>query len=176
MTQKQLAQLLHISDKAVSKWERGSGLPDISLLCELAGILNVSIENLLDQKSQSNNIKGDNMKNSKFYVCPTCGNILLSTGDATINCCGKTMTASEAKKATDNEKLTVEIIENDWYISSEHPMTKDDYISFIAFLSSGKMLIIKKYPEWNLQARFPKREHGKLFWYSEKDGLKYMLI
>lgn len=41
MTQKELAACLYVSDKAVSKWERGLSVPDISLLVPLAEQLNV---------------------------------------------------------------------------------------------------------------------------------------
>lgn len=47
MTQKELAEKLYISDKAVSKWERGLSLPDIALLQPLAEILEVSVTELL---------------------------------------------------------------------------------------------------------------------------------
>lgn len=47
LTQKELADKLHITDKAVSKWERGLSCPDIALLPELAGILDVTVDELL---------------------------------------------------------------------------------------------------------------------------------
>ncbi len=47
MTQKQLAEKMGISDKAVSKWERGTGLPDVSLLLTLADILDMDVRALL---------------------------------------------------------------------------------------------------------------------------------
>ena len=47
LTQKELAQQLHISDRTVSKWERGAGFPDISLLEPLADALDVSIVDLI---------------------------------------------------------------------------------------------------------------------------------
>ena len=47
MTQKQLAQRLHLSDRTVSKWERGAGLPDISLLEPLADALDLTVQSLL---------------------------------------------------------------------------------------------------------------------------------
>ena len=49
-TQKELAEKLFISDKAVSKWERGLSMPDISLLVPLAEILDVSVTELLEGK------------------------------------------------------------------------------------------------------------------------------
>lgn len=133
MTQKELAEKLMISDKTISKWERGLGCPDISFLTELSKILGVNIENILKGNIEINDFIGGNMKNSKYYVCPVCGNVTVCTGNAEISCCGKKLEALEAKKADETEKLNVEQIENDWYISSEHPMTKDHYISFIAF-------------------------------------------
>ena len=49
MTQKQIADLMNISDKTISKWERGLGCPDISLLPELSQILGVSIDQILSE-------------------------------------------------------------------------------------------------------------------------------
>ena len=47
MTQKDLADRLHVSDRAVSKWERGAGFPDVSILTELADALDVTVTELL---------------------------------------------------------------------------------------------------------------------------------
>ncbi len=47
MTQKELADKLQITDKAVSKWERGLSFPDISILIPLSEALNVSLYDLL---------------------------------------------------------------------------------------------------------------------------------
>ncbi|MGE4276512.1 MAG: helix-turn-helix domain-containing protein [Lawsonibacter sp.] len=47
LTQKQLAEQLHVSDRTVSKWERGAGFPDISLLEPLADALGISVTGLL---------------------------------------------------------------------------------------------------------------------------------
>ena len=47
LTQRQLAELVGVSDKAVSKWERGLSLPDISLLEPLADALGVTVAELL---------------------------------------------------------------------------------------------------------------------------------
>ena len=47
MTQKDLAAALHVSDRAVSKWERGAGFPDVSLLEPLADALGLQVLELL---------------------------------------------------------------------------------------------------------------------------------
>lgn len=175
-TQKQLADMMNISDKTISKWERGLGCPDLSLVSELSEILEVDIKKLLDGDLIQNSFVGGNMKNSKYYVCPTCGNISLCTGNAEISCCGRVLKELELKKAKNEEKLLVEEIENEWFISSNHPMAKEDYISFIAFATGDKVQIIKQYPEWNLQVRIPKKGRGKLIWFSTKEGLLYQLL
>ena len=52
MTQKELAKVLHVSDRAVSKWERGVGFPDVSLLEPLAEALNLQVMDLLRGEEQ----------------------------------------------------------------------------------------------------------------------------
>lgn len=54
MTQKELADKLFITDKAVSKWERGISFPDISILIPLAEILNISLYDLLKGEKEDN--------------------------------------------------------------------------------------------------------------------------
>ena len=53
MTQKALANAMNISDRTISKWERGAGCPDVSLLRELSDILGVNIEKILLGESNS---------------------------------------------------------------------------------------------------------------------------
>ena len=50
MTQQQLAEKLYITDKAVSKWERGLSFPDITILKSLAEILELDVSELLNCK------------------------------------------------------------------------------------------------------------------------------
>ena len=176
MTQKQLADKMNISDKTISKWERGLGCPDLSIVSELSEILEVDIKKLLDGDLIQNDFVGGNMKNSKYYVCSTCNNISICTGNAEVSCCGRILKEQKMKKAKDEEKLKVEEIENEWYLTSSHPMTKEDYISFIAFATGDKIQIIKQYPQWDLQVRIPKKGRGKLIWFSTSKGLFYQLV
>ena len=176
LTQKELANLMHISDRTISKWERGQGCPDVSLLQDLSSLLGVNIEDILDGELSANDFVGGNMKKSKYFVCQSCHNIVLSTGNATISCCGRKLEALVPTKAKDEEKLNVSQIEDEWFITSDHPMSKDHYISFIAFATGDQVQIIKQYPEWALQTRLPKRKHGTLLWYCTQHGLYYQLI
>lgn len=176
MTQKQLADLMNISDKTISKWERGLGCPDISLLPELSQILGVNIEEILLGEIEFNEMVGGNMKKLKFYVCPQCNNLMTATGDASISCCGKRLEALVAEKANEKHLLKIEPIEDELYVSSAHEMRKEHYISFVAYVTGDKALIVKQYPEWNMQFRFHKLGHGKLYWYCSNHGLFYQLI
>ena len=171
MTQKSLADLMNISDKTVSKWERGMGLPDVSLLIELSDIFGIKVDTLLTGRMNINDEKGVNMKNAKYYVCPECRNLVFATGDAEISCCGRKLTALEMKKAEPDEKLSVEIVENDWYITTSHPMTKEHYISFLAFVTSDRVQFVKLYPEGNAETRMQLRGRGFLYYYCNQHGL-----
>ena len=173
ITQKQLADRLNISDRAVSKWERGLGLPDVSILSEVAEMLGITVETLLCGEVSENDLNGGNMKETKYYVCKSCGNIALSTGNAEISCCGKKMTAETPQKANDENTVEIHEVENELYITSRHPMTKEHYISFAAFADGGSLYMAKQYPEWDFQLRLPRRKHGMLIWYCTRHGLFY---
>lgn len=176
LTQKQLADQLGISDKAVSKWERGLGAPEISLICELSDLLGVNIETLLSGHVPRGTFTGGNMKKLKYYICPNCQNITVCTGEAEVSCCGRKLEAQTPVKAADDQKLKVETAEDDWYITSDHPMTKEHYISFVSFAAGDRVQMIKQYPEWNLDLRIQKRGHGMLVWYCVQHGLFYQLL
>lgn len=176
MTQKELADKMNISDKTVSKWERGLGCPEISLISEISDLLGVDTQSLLIGDITPNDFVVGNMKNTKYYVCPTCHNISFCTGEAEVSCCGKKLTAQPLKKADESEKLSVEVNEEDWYITSVHPMVKHHYISFVVFATGDCIQVIKQYPEWNLELRLPKRGHGMLIWYCTEHGLLYQLL
>jgi Predicted transcriptional regulators len=176
LTQKQLADRMNISDKAVSKWERGFGCPDVSLLSELSEILGVDLEKLLLGELDANDLVGGNMKKLKFYVCPNCGNLLTATADAAVSCCGKKLQPLTPRKAEDAEKLSVEEVEDEYFISTDHEMTREHYISFVALLTGDSIMLRKQYPEWDLQVRIPRFSHGMLVWYCTRHGLQYQLI
>ncbi|MDU4934500.1 MAG: helix-turn-helix domain-containing protein [Peptostreptococcaceae bacterium] len=176
MTQKQVAELMNISDKTISKWERGLGCPDVSLLLGLSNIFGVSIEGILSGEINLNELSGGNMKNIKFYVCDKCGNLITSTSEAAISCCGKKMEAAVAKKAEEGHKLNVESIENEFFITTEHEMKKEHYITFVAHVKGDRVQIVKQYPEWNMQFRLNQVGRGKLYFYCINHGLFYQIV
>ncbi|MBR6386277.1 MAG: helix-turn-helix domain-containing protein [Ruminococcus sp.] len=170
LTQKQLAERINVSDKAVSKWECGSGCPDISLLSALADVFGTDIQVLLAGGIDKNERDKD-MKKLKFYVCRDCGNIITSTSDSSVTCCGNKLSALEPRKAEENEKLKIEDIGGELYISSEHEMSKEHYISFVAYVSDSSMMMFRQYPEWGVNITMPMYRTGRLMWYCNKCGL-----
>ena len=105
------------------------------------------------------------------YVCPVCGNIIHSMGAASISCHGITLMPMEAEKGDDEHRLQIERIEDEYYVTIDHDMTKNHYISFMAAASSDRMQIVKLYPEGNAQARFKINGVKEIFYYCNKDGL-----
>ena len=176
MTQLELALCLNVTDRAVSKWERGLGCPDISLLTKLSEIFSVDSGSIIEGDMEGNEKRSGNMKKTKFYVCPICGNIITASENTNVSCCGRKLEGLEEKKNLDEEMKIERVDGTELYISSSHPMTKDDYISFFSYVTSDSLLLKKLYPEWGVDIRFPWLGHGKIMWYSEKEGLKYKLI
>ena len=176
MTQQMLAEKLHVSAKAVSKWETGAGCPDVALIPELAALFSVPAEVLLTGELDDNQTTGDNMKKTKFYVCPHCGNVVFSARAAGMTCCGRSLAPLEPQKAADEEKLRVEVVENDYFITTEHPMEKEHSITFAALLTGDTVLLRRLWPEWNMQVRFPRIGRGMLVWHCSRHGLFYQYI
>lgn len=170
-TQVQLAEKICVSDKTVSKWETGKGYPDISLLEPLAEALKVSITELLSGNLITNNNVSANMLRSKFYVCPVCGNIIHSVGESLVQCNGVTLVPEEPAKPDEKHNIKVERIEDEYYVSVEHEMTKNHYISFIAAVSDDGIQLKKIYPESAAEARFRIEGVRKFYCYCNRDGL-----
>lgn len=171
LTQSQLAEKLFVSDKTVSKWETGKGFPDISLIEPLASVLRVSIPELLSGEQITNINRCANIAKSKIYICPICGNILHSTGAALISCCGVTLPPEGAEAADAEHQIMCEKIDDEYHISINHPMTKEHYISFVAYCTDNRFEFIKLYPEGPAEASFFSRRHGYIFWYCNHHGL-----
>ena len=171
MTQKELAELLNLSDRTVSKWERGNGCPDVSLLGELSNVLGVPVDQLLTGELEANTADGGNMKRIKFYVCPVCGNVISSTGMAEISCCGRKLNALKARPADLSHSVSAKAVEGDYYITLEHDMEKQHYITFMAYAVYDRVLLMKLYPEQAAQVRFPRSGHGVLYICCNSHGL-----
>ena len=171
LTQAELATKLNVSDKTISKWETAKGYPDISLLEPIAKIFGISITELISGNAVSNVNVSANVMRSKFYVCPVCGNIIQSMGEAVIHCHGVLLTPCQEEETDENHKIFIERVEDEYYVRVEHDMKKEHYISFIAGLSTDKIQMIKLYPEGNAEARIKINGVKKILFYCNRDGL-----
>ena len=187
MTQRHLADRLGITDKAVSKWETDRGLPDITLVEPLACALGVSVAELLSGEQIVNANRAGNLLRAKFYVCPLCGNVIHATGEASISCCGIALPVLEVENAVDGRIPAapenaaaadpsvhlpqVEVADGEVYLTMEHPMGKDHFISFMAYVTTDQVFFRKLYPEQTADARFPYRGSGTIFAYCNRHGL-----
>ncbi len=171
LTQAELAERLFVSDKTVSKWENGKGYPDITLLEPIASVFGVSVAELLSGRTVSNANASANMLRSKFYVCPVCGNVLHSTGEAVVSCHGILLAPAQAEETDEHHMILIEGVEDEYYARIEHPMSKTHYISFIAALSQDRLQLARLYPEGNAEARFKVNGVQRIFFYCNRDGL-----
>ena len=160
LTQEELAERIHVSGKTVSKWETGRGYPDISLLGPLAEALGISVIELLSGEDVRNRNRAANMRRGRFYLCPVCGNAIFSAGEAVVSCCGITLPPLEAEEPDPEHSLRAERVEDEYWVTLEHPMTKEHYITFLAAVSDQRIQLVKLYPEWGAEARF-KIDGGK---------------
>ena len=171
MTQAELADRIGVSSKTVSKWETAKGLPDVSLLQPLAEALNISLIELMNGQHIINKNVSANMLRSKFYVCPLCGNVLHSTGNSVISCCGITLPPLEAEEADEDHSIGIQPVEDEYFLTIDHSMTKSHFISFLAHITSDRVQLVKFYPEGNAETRLQLRGRGLLYWYCNQHGL-----
>ena len=173
LTQAELAYTLGVSDKAVSKWETGRSYPDITLIEPLAKALGVSVMELLSGESVTNRNLSFNMKKTRVYVCPVCGNVIFAAGEAVISCCGIALPPLDAETPGEHcpYPLKVERVEDEYFVSIEHPMEKSHHISFMAAVTDSRVELKKLYPEGPAEARFKIRQTEFIYYYCNKHGL-----
>ncbi|MGN1031103.1 MAG: helix-turn-helix domain-containing protein [Butyricicoccaceae bacterium] len=173
MTQQNLADALNISNKTVSKWECGAGCPDVSLLAQLSAVLGADIERVLEGRITPNRPDIGRMERVRFYVCPSCGNILTSTGAASVSCCGRKLEPLVPEPGDGEHTITVEHMDLDHYIAFDHAMSKEHYISFAAYVNYERVMICRLYPEQSAEVRIPIMQgRGDLYLYCVRHGLK----
>lgn len=171
MTQQSLADALNVSNKTISKWECGLGCPDVSLWFGLSAVLGADIQKMLEGELAPNKPDNGDIEKIHFYVCPECGNILVSTGKASISCCGRRIVQLPVSQQP-KPKLQVRQMDIDYYITVRHEMSKDHYIAFIAYVTGDRVLLNRLYPEQDAAVHFPMmRAAGNLYVYCVQDGL-----
>ncbi|WP_167958357.1 helix-turn-helix domain-containing protein [Anaerosporobacter faecicola] len=170
-TQKKLAECMNLSDKTISKWERGLGCPDVSLLQELADALGVPIEQILSGELDENELSGGNMKRIRFYRCPSCGNIMTTTADAEISCCGRKQVPMNIQPMDEDHRIQIETLDDEFYISFSHEMTKEHYLVFLAYVTCDQVFLKKFYPEQGNELHIPRMRGGCFYVCCSQHGL-----
>ena len=171
LTQAELAEMLHVSNKTVSKWECGSGCPEVSMFPALSKVLNVDFSALFTGETAEKPTDSGNLRKLQFYICPNCGNLITSTSDAAVSCCGKVLLPQRLQRA--GEEIKVQLIDREYHISSDHEMSREHYITFLALRSGEQILLRKLYPEWNLELYMPYIPGAMLIWHCKQHGLFY---
>ncbi|MFQ6861306.1 MAG: hypothetical protein ACLROI_00905 [Beduini sp.] len=111
------------------------------------------------------------MKQIKFYVCPICGNIIYAMNTIDIACCGRKLEPLEINKPDDLHHLNITESDGEDYITFDHPMNKDHYLSFVALMMYDRVMLVKLYPEQSGALRMPRKRGSKLYYYCTQDGL-----
>lgn len=112
------------------------------------------------------------MKRPRFFVCPGCGSLLTGTGQAEVSCCGKMLEPLKPRKGEGEHAISLESVDDEWYITFDHPMTKEHHISFVSWVGYDRAFTVKLYPEGAAAVRLPRPQGGeKLYWYCTRHGL-----
>lgn len=176
LTQHQLAAALGVTDQAVSKWECGLGCPDLSTLPALAQQLGISVDYLLAAEPAEQRNFHTSLRNPSFYFCPKCGNWISAINSASLSCCGRSLSPLTHQKLDELHKLNLDRVEDEWFITSSHPMEKEHHLAFAVLVTGDQILTLKRWPEWDFQLRLPSRSHGFLYWYCTQHGLFRQVI
>ena len=171
LTQAQLAALLNVRDKAVSKWETGAGYPDITLLEPIAAALRVSVAELLSGLAVENANVSANMLRSRFYVCPVCANTVHALGAAHLSCHGIPLPALTPEPADAGHTLSASYVDDELFVQVEHAMDKRHHLVFLAAVSPDCIQLVRLYPEGPAQAHFRRSGVRDLCLYCNREGL-----
>lgn len=118
-------------------------------------------------------------KNTVFYKCPICGNVIgLIDGDINhMMCCGRKMellVANSEDAAVEKHVPVYERVEDEIVVkvgSIEHPMDKDHYIMWVAQVSDNQTTRVRLYPEQGTVVRFKYIPNSTIYAYCNKHGL-----
>ena len=152
------------------------GCLDIELLPHLAELLGISVEALLLGKEIPAKEKRGSMKNTVFYLCPQCGELIAASGKPDISCCGRRLNPLEAQKVDTMHTLQIEPIENELFVTSGHPMEKSHFIAFVALVTGDQVQIFRQFPQWDLQLRLRRQGTGRLYFYCTDHGLYWQTL
>ena len=109
-------------------------------------------------------------------MCPVCGNAIQATGEAVITCCGITLPSLEAESPDPEHAISLEVVEDEYYVTLDHPMTKTHYISFLAAVSDQSVQFVKLYPEGDAATRFKINRVERIYAYCNHHGMFVLVL
>lgn len=172
LTQKELAHMICVTDKAVCKWEKGRGCPNITLISQLSKVLEVDIQSILQGYLDKNKKIGGNMNHLKFYKCPTCGNLVTSIKSVELSCCGNKLSPVSAQTRSEPEyQPVIQEFDGQYSIKFNHPMTKSDYISQVIVVRYDQIMTVNLYAESEAIITIPQVRGIRLFVITNKSEL-----
>ena len=172
LTQKELAHMICVTDKAVCKWEKGRGCPNITLISQLSNVLEVDIQSILQGYLDKNKKIGENMNHLKFYKCPTCGNLVTSIKSVELICCGNKLSPVSAQTRSDPEyQPVIQEFDGQYSIKFNHPMTKSNYISQVIVVRYDQIMTVNLYAESEAIITIPQVRGIRLFVITNKSEL-----
>lgn len=172
LTQKELAQMICVTDKAVCKWEKGRGCPNITLISQLSKVLEVDIQSILQGYLDKNKKIGENMNHLKFYKCPTCGNLVTSIKSVELSCCSNKLSPVSAQTRSDPEyQPVIQEFDGQYSIKFNHPMTKSNYISQVIVVRYDQIMTVNLYAESEAIITIPQVRGIRLFVITNKSEL-----
>ena len=172
LTQKELAHMICVTDKAVCKWEKGRGCPNITLISQLSKVLGVDIQSILQGYLDKNKKIGENMNHLKFYKCPTCGNLVTSIKSVELSCCGNKLSPVSAKTRSEPEyQPVIQEFDGQYSIKFNHPMTKSNYISQVIVVRYDQIMTVNLYAESEAIITIPQVRGIRLFVITNKSEL-----
>lgn len=172
LTQKELAHMICVTDKAVCKWEKGRGCPNITLISQLSKVLEVDIQSILQGYLDKNKKIGENMNHLKFYKCPTCGNLVTSIKSVELSCCGNKLSPVSAQTRSDPEyQPVIQEFDGQYTIKFNHPMTKSNYISQVIVVRYDQIMTVNLYAESEAIITIPQVRGIRLFVITNKSEL-----
>ena len=111
------------------------------------------------------------MNRIRFYVCPVCGNVITTAGDAQISCCGRTLEAMKPAPCDEAHQLRLSPMDGEIYAAFDHAMDKTHFIRFIACVGFDRVLLVRLYPEQGSETRLPYLPRCTYYVGCSRDGL-----
>ena len=130
LTQKQLADKIHVSNRTVSAWENGTRKIRHSVMIKILKEYDASIYDLLDNCD-------DFSDRFRFYICKACGNTIIAHKDTSVTCCSMKLIPESMTEFGEFPEYEAECFGDLIKFTVKHEMSLCHYIKFIAYVSRG---------------------------------------